>query len=110
MSEHETLGEAGHPVYRMPMGKTCAVHRHTSYVPLERHHVHPVGMGGPNVAANLITVCCNAHYSIHEYIRQLMLTGGQKPANWRHYGRKVVAYAVQGWTAAGKPTHGSLGE
>src|SRR5690348_7652407 len=95
----------GYPVRRMPMGMTCAVHKHRSYVPLERHHVWPLGMGGPDEPENLITVCCNGHYEIHEYLRQLMLHGSPAPG-WRHYDRKVRMYALSGWTSAGKPTHG----
>jgi hypothetical protein len=101
----DTLAIAGHAVARMPMGTTCAVHKHRSYVPMERHHVWPLGMGGPNIAANLITVCCNGHYEIHEYLRQLILHG-QAPANWRHFSPKVRAYALSGWEQAGKPSSG----
>jgi hypothetical protein len=93
----------------MPMGVTCAVHRHREWVPIERHHVWPIGMGGPDVAANIVSVCANGHYAIHEVIRRLIAHGVHLP-DAQHFGVKVRWYAIQGWTAAGKPTHGGGGE
>jgi hypothetical protein len=107
----EKLTAAGFDVYRMPMGLTCVVHTHRSWVPVEQHHVWPVGMGGPNVASNKISVCANAHYSIHEFLRQLMLHNGCVPGSLsRHFSPKVKQYAILGWTEAGKPAHGSSSE
>lgn len=90
--------------YTMPMGLTCAVHKHDSWVPMEKHHILPQAMGGPSTKENLLTVCCNGHYAIHEFMRQLTLTGGQVP--WeqaRHYGAKVREYATRGWEQSGSP-------
>jgi hypothetical protein len=107
----EKLTTAGHDVYRMPMGTNCVVHRHTEWEPIEAHHVWPKGMGGPDTKANKINVCANAHYAIHEFIRQLMIHNGSVPADYaRHFSAKIRQYAVSGWTQAGKPTHGSSAE
>jgi hypothetical protein len=107
MSESEHYGQP----MTMPMGTSCSVHKHREWVPMEVHHIWPVGMGGPNVAANKVTVCCNAHYSIHEALRQLILHNGNVPLDtWKHFGVKVKHYAMQGWVEAGKPTHGGGGE
>jgi hypothetical protein len=104
----EKLTEAGHDVYRMPMGTNCLVHKHTEWEPIERHHLWPLGMGGPDVDSNKISVCANGHYSIHEFIRQLMLHDGVVPASTaKHFNAKVRAYATQGWTEAGRPVHGN---
>jgi len=95
----------------MPMGTGCVVHKHRAWEPTESHHVWPKGLGGPDVAANKIVVCCNAHYAIHEFIRQLMLHAGAVPWSLaQHFSPKVRAYAIQGWTEAGKPTSGPSGE
>lgn len=105
--EEPTLAAAGHPIPRMPMGTGCAVHHHREWVPIERHHVWPLGMGGPDTDANKISVCANGHYSIHAYIDLLMKNDGHPPYETaRHFGDKVVAYALRGWTEAGSPTHG----
>jgi hypothetical protein len=107
----EKLTAAGYDVVMMPMGTTCLVHRHREWVPIEKHHVWPVGMGGPNIESNKISVCANGHYSIHEFLRQLMLHNGSVPEETsRHFGPKVKKYAILGWTEAGKPTHGSPSE
>lgn len=107
----DTLASAGHPVPMMPMGVSCAVHKHRTYVPMERHHRWPIGMGGPDVAANIVTLCCNGHYEVHEYLRQLILHGGVVPPELsRHFGVKVRALARAGWEAAGSPTHGGGSE
>jgi hypothetical protein len=53
------------------MGTMCVCHVHDGWVPLEWHHVWPVGDGGPNITANKIRVCANAHYSIHAVIDEM---------------------------------------
>lgn len=81
----------------MRLGTDCAVHRHTSAVPLESHHVWPLGDGGPNTPKNRITVCANGHYEIHAYLDLLRIT----TPTWRQklmFGFKVRKYAVLGWT------------
>lgn len=86
--------------YGVRMDTTCAVHHHRELVPIERHHIHPLGEGGPDVAANKVTVCANGHMSIHALLT-LMLKGQGKVA-WtirRQYGRGVRKYAQQGYEA-----------
>jgi hypothetical protein len=107
-----TLAEAGHPhIEPHRTGMTCAVHKHTEWVPLNDHHVFPQGMGGPNVKANKITVCTNGHYMIHEFIRYLIKHNGDVP--WtiaQHFGPRVRDYARIGWEKAGSPTSGDVAE
>lgn len=82
----------------MILGIKCAVHRHYSRVPLEEHHVWPLGDGGPNLPLNKITVCANGHYEIHACLD--MLRKGIE-LTWRQkigFGRKVRTYAGQGWS------------
>lgn len=80
----------------MRLGTDCAVHRHTSAVPLEVHHIFPVGDGGPNAEVNKITVCANGHYEIHaclDLLRHGKLTWRQKIS----FGYRVRTYALAGW-------------
>lgn len=94
-------------VAKMPMGVTCAVHRHRTWVPIEQHHVWPLGLGGPNIDSNKIAVCCNGHYEIHAYLDLLIKhAGAVPPPERRHFGRLVRGFALSGWQQAGKPTHG----
>lgn len=81
------------------MGTGCAVHRHLSLVPLQVHHIHPLGRGGADVPANRVTLCANGHYSVHALL-DLLLTG--RPVPWttqRRYGVGVRRYAVRGAAA-----------
>lgn len=93
----------------MPMGTECSVHRHRSWVPVESHHIWPVGMGGPNTPENRVPLCANAHYTVHEVIRRL-INGHGVVADSRRFSARVKALALRGWTEAGKPVHGSAGE
>lgn len=88
------------------MGLTCAVHSHPEWVPMERHHVWPLGMGGPDRDVNKITVCANGHYAIHAFLDLLIDHSGEVP--WetaRHFGKKVRDFAIRGWVQAGSPTN-----
>lgn len=86
------------------MGDECYCHRHRELVPMETHHVWPLGLGGPNADWNKVVVCENAHGSIHAYLDMLLryhLAGLGRPA-WdlrRRYGRKVRALAEKGLDA-----------
>jgi rhodanese-related sulfurtransferase len=82
------------------MDTTCAVHRHRELVPIERHHIHPLGEGGPDIEANKVTVCANGHMSIHALLTRLLKGNGV--VAWttrRQYGRGVRKYAQQGYDA-----------
>jgi hypothetical protein len=83
------------------MGRTCWAHHHREQVPLEVHHVWPVGANGPNVAANRVTICANAHSSVHDLLLK-MLKADTTNLPWlvrRLYGRKVRRLAVAGFQA-----------
>lgn len=80
----------------MAMGHKCAVHVHRSIVPLEMHHIFPLGMGGPDTEENLVSVCSNGHSAIHDLLRQMVK--GKVP--WkikRHYGYRIRRLAKRGY-------------
>jgi hypothetical protein len=80
------------------MGTGCAVHRHRSWVPMEVHHVWPLGMGGPDKIANKITLCANGHSEVHGFLDLLRKHDGKVPwlQAWR-YGGKVRRLARLGY-------------
>jgi 5-methylcytosine-specific restriction endonuclease McrA len=86
------------------MGRNCAVHIHDDDVPMERHHVWPLGMGGPNVESNIISVCSNGHDSIHNYMR-LLAKGKPSWLVKRRFGVKVRYYAQLGLNRALEASH-----
>lgn len=81
----------------MKRGVTCAVHVHDSPVPLEDHHIHPLGYHGPDTAANKARVCSNAHGDTHYYLEYLLKHNGQRPPNWRTWSPRARALAVIGY-------------
>jgi hypothetical protein len=87
----------------MAMGRDCAAHKHREDVPLEVHHVHPVGDGGPNVKTNRVSVCSNAHGAIHDLLdKGRKVAGGPNALPWLvriRYGRGVRKLAQAGWDA-----------
>lgn len=85
--------------YGVRMGRTCLAHHHDSLVPMEVHHVWPLGDGGPDVVANKVSLCCNAHYSVHSLLDLYRKGNGVVP--WtvrRQYGPVVRELALRGWT------------
>lgn len=82
------------------MGTGCAVHRHRELVPLNVHHIHPLGLGGRDVPANRVTLCANAHYSVHALLDLMLDAAG--PVPWpvrRRYAWRVRQIAAAGHAA-----------
>jgi hypothetical protein len=79
------------------MGTTCLVHVHDGWVPLEWHHVWPLGDGGPDVRQNKIRVCANAHYSIHAMLDALAKGKGIVPWDYAQH----FSPAIRGWAQKG---------
>lgn len=79
---------------------TCAAHKHDSLVPVERHHVWPLGYHGPDTKDNIVVVCANAHSDIHYLLERLLRTGGVVPwTEKRTYGLGVRVLAMRGYYA-----------
>ena len=72
----------------------CAAHKHDCLVPVESHHVWPLGYHGPNTKANQRQVCANAHSDIH-YLLEAMLKNANPDR--RTYGPGVRALAESGY-------------
>ena len=83
------------------MGTTCWAHRHRELVPIERHHVWPLGENGPNSKDNIVDLCANAHSATHDLLGK-MLKAHTADLPWtvrRRYGRKVRRLAEAGYLA-----------
>lgn len=78
----------------MARGLACEAHSHRSLVPLESHHVWPLGYHGPDVRTNRVLICANAHGDAH-YLLEAMLKG--KPYDLRTYGLAVRVIARRGY-------------
>lgn len=87
---------------RLP-GDQCQVHgwHRPPVLETERHHVWPLGMGGPDVESNIVLVCGTGHANIHRVLRALAY--GKTPPKAT---RQERYYAVRGflmWQEAGRP-------
>lgn len=78
MTQQEFIGPA-HPNYQGPRaahddGRVCrCVSEHRpAPLELERHHVWPLGMGGPEDDWNVEWVCPTTHTNAHELLRAMM--------------------------------------
>lgn len=85
-----------------PARATCAAHG--SHRPLnlstQRHHIWPLGMGGPDEPDNIVTLCPTGHVNVHLLLKALH--HGQPLRG----GRREIALARLGyrlWTEAGRP-------
>jgi hypothetical protein len=75
---------------------------HNQHVPNShvnhRHHVWPLGHGGPNIEDNIIAVCPTGHYSIHDLLSHyLMLMGNVPYSILRGYTLEERKYAKLGY-------------
>lgn len=80
-----------------------AAHSPASYVAVV-HHVVPLSWGGPDVAANKVTVCSNTHEATHRLLDDHIRFKGVPP--WEHRRRfnpLARDLAARAWAA--RPAH-----
>ena len=67
MTEPDDDRPDGHEEHPLTTALPCQVHRtHTPKSHInERHHVWPLGLGGPTTADNIVVVCATGHNNIH---------------------------------------------
>ncbi len=75
---------------------------HTRHMPEthvnHRHHVWPLGEGGPNTNDNIIVVCATGHYNIHDLLSFYKMHMGKVPyAIVRRYSQEERRYAKLGY-------------
>lgn len=87
-------------------GQTCrcvAEHRPQPQE-LQRHHVWPLSLGGPDDDANLRWLCPTCHVTVHELLRAFLAAGrvlswGEALARWPGLNRYAHSLAVAGFVA-----------
>jgi hypothetical protein len=59
----------------------CQVHKKHIPEPHQnhRHHVYPLGHGGPDIEDNIIAVCPTGHANIHMLLKDFLLHMGNVP-------------------------------
>lgn len=81
---------------------TCVLYGSHNPVPLRFvwHHILPQSCGGKTTRSNLVSVCDNCHYGIHELLWDLKLNGGMFVQYQNFANTPRAKYAIQGYTAA----------
>lgn len=65
----------------------------------EGHHVWPLGMGGPDVAANMRWLCPTTHTKVHNLWREWVRRAGEPPWSvMRRYSGYVRGIVADGWS------------
>lgn len=72
----------------------CVTKHNPKPAELHRHHVWPLGEGGPDVDANLLWLCPTTHANVHELWRIYKKHNGRPPwtllRTYSDYARRVV--------------------
>jgi hypothetical protein len=92
------------PLTAVPSGERrclCVAEHNPAPRELHRHHVWPLGEGGPDTAANLRWLCPTAHSNAHKLWREYAKRRTTPPWDVRRlYGRYVRDLVAEGWTQA----------
>lgn len=94
----------GGPLTAQPAGERrcrCVADHNPEPRELHRHHVWPLGEGGPDTSANLRWLCPTSHANVHRLWRAWDDHGGEPPwvvrRQYSAYQRELVA---EGWAQA----------
>ncbi len=84
-------------------GYPCELHTDHAPEPLfnHRHHIWPLGLGGPDESTNVVFVCPVGHDRVHALLRLMYTHDGSVP--WTlacHFGSKERALAKMGYERA----------
>lgn len=76
----------------------CVGNHNPNPMELHRHHVHPLGEGGPATDDNVVWLCPTSHVNVHELLRAWIRFEGEPPWEIRkHFGPYVRNMAAEGY-------------
>lgn len=64
----------------------------------QRHHIVPLGVGGPDTDDNTVPLCGSAHDWVHAKLREFARNGGPTPRRWSN--EYLYDLALAGWEGA----------
>lgn len=87
-----------------PAEHPCQLHGSHRPEPLVivKHHVQPLGMGGPDEPGNWAWTCDTGHRNVHTLMGPLA-NDGAMPAGGTRAERALAREGFDRWVAAGKP-------
>ncbi len=78
----------------------CVVNHNPNPTHIQRHHIWPLGEGGPDTEANTVWLCANAHENVHVLLREYKRYEGEPPWEVRkRFSRYIRTLAAKGWEA-----------
>lgn len=89
-----------HPLEGHDTGQKCicVANHNPNPMELNRHHIWPLGMGGPDTEENTVWLCPTAHANVHELLRAYIRYEGSPP--WeirRQFSPYIRAIAEEGY-------------
>lgn len=89
-------------VFTDPTARCLCVSDHNpNVIVFHRHHIWPLGMGGPDEPENLVLLCPTSHDATHNLLRAWVKAGGEP--SWeirRRFGPYVRRLAEEGYRTA----------
>lgn len=91
--EYEDKSTTG-GVTRVPVSCQCVGKHIPKVMETEKHHIWPIGEGGPDIKENLLVLCPTTHSNIHKLWRIYEKVGGRPSweilKNYSEFAREVV--------------------
>lgn len=83
--------------------RECLVHgsHRPEVITPHDHHIQPLGMGGPDVATNIVTICPTGHGNVHAALAAIVF-GHEMPKVTRRE-RELAQAGFDAWVRAGRP-------
>jgi hypothetical protein len=85
----------------------CVSDHNPNVVVFERHHIWPLGMGGPDDPSNIELLCPTTHMSVHHLLRAWfkydVAPDWDVARHFSFYTRTLARRGYERWVAAGRP-------
>lgn len=85
----------------------CVVNHNPNPMELNKHHIHPLGMGGTDTGDNVVWLCPTSHANVHELLRHWVRNEGEPPWSVRQffspYIRDIAEDGYRRWFASQEP-------
>lgn len=82
----------------------CVSDHNPNPMELNKHHIHPLGMGGADTEDNIVWLCPTSHANVHELLRAWVKNEGEPSWNVRKhfspYVRDIAEDGYRRWVAS----------
>ena len=87
----------------------CSAEHRPAVMQVDKHHLWPVYLGGPEHPATLLGLCQTTHANVHRLLRAMVSAGTwlPRPPGVPRYSHQVATLGFQAWDAASRPSQGA---